>query len=166
MVEEEIKDGVNFFFPRFAAFGGAFFEEIFCGNDDDDRAAPIGDGIAEEGAAVCFGIRVFVEDDPQNQNEESDQGKGVIVEEVYRASPPVLYGEEGFSSGIPRAVVVGVFRLAHAFVAEPHKAESGELMLRFDDGDLNGEKPARGKAAGGRITSRGVSGRKVCAISR
>jgi hypothetical protein len=33
-----------------AAFGGLLFVEVFCGEDGDDDAGPVGDGVAEEGA--------------------------------------------------------------------------------------------------------------------
>jgi hypothetical protein len=50
--------------------------------NDDDGAAPIGDGVAVKGAGVGVGVGGNVEHQPGEEDGNGDDGKGVKAEEV------------------------------------------------------------------------------------
>ncbi len=67
---EKIEPGPAF--PRFhrPAFGRANLVEKLGPDDDDDRTAPIGDGVAKKGTEVSFRIEVVITDYPNKEERD------------------------------------------------------------------------------------------------
>ena len=64
---------------RSAALGGADFIHVFGGNDSNDQASPVGDGIAEERAPMRAWVRVEIEGDPGDKNRTGNDAQRVVA---------------------------------------------------------------------------------------
>jgi len=62
------------------AFGGMEFQQIFRAKNDDDRAAPIGDGISKKRADVRGRVGEAVANNPQCEQPGRDDAQRVAVE--------------------------------------------------------------------------------------
>ena len=59
---------------RFALSRTNFVKE-FCAENDDDRAAPVGNGVSAESAEMALRIEANVTGDPEEKKNERDDGQ-------------------------------------------------------------------------------------------
>ena len=71
-----------------AALGRSNFVKNLCPENDDDGAAPIGDGVAKECAKVRFRIEKAIANYPANKQNDRDNAKGVATNR--RVTPTVV----------------------------------------------------------------------------
>ena len=77
-VKKFVPAGSTFSFHR-AAFGRSSLVKELCAENDDDRAAPIGDRIAKECAKVRFRIEKAVANYPASKQNDRDNAKRVAT---------------------------------------------------------------------------------------
>ena len=82
-----------------AAFGRADFKEIFGGQDGDQQAGPVGDGVAEKRSPVRAGIGADIEDYPDRQDGGADDAERVAVQKRLSTSGHGI-SMTGLSSGL------------------------------------------------------------------
>jgi len=91
-VKESVPTGSTFSFHR-PAFGRSGFIQKLCAENNDDRAAPIGDRIAKECAQVRFRIEKAVANYPANKQNDCDNAKRVATNRTSTATV-VVFGHD------------------------------------------------------------------------
>ena len=66
---------------RLSTLGRAFLIHEFCGQNGDNQASPVGNGVAKKRAPMRVGIGVEVEPNPAEQDDGGHDAQRVAVEE-------------------------------------------------------------------------------------
>jgi hypothetical protein len=80
MPPQKIQDRILQMAFHAPALGGLRLQQIFCAEDDDDRAAPIRNRIAKKCADMSARIGVAITNDPERENGNADDAQGMTVE--------------------------------------------------------------------------------------
>src|ERR1051325_1947195 len=82
MTMQIIEPGKTLFAFHRPAFGRSDFVEKFCAKNNDDRTAPIGDGVAKKRAQMRFRIEQAIADYPDEQKGDGHNAEGMTVKET------------------------------------------------------------------------------------